>query len=526
MHLTYHFLRYLAPALSELFSGNTITACFSQSKDELILETEGIGGSQFLRAHLLPPQVFLGFPTQFHRAKRNTIGLFDSILGDKILSCRVFSYERALKFDLSSGKILVLKLHGNRSNFLLYSRNSLVPESVFRNEIQEDKTLDWRTLDRALDLSWDYFSLLEGNASQFLPTLGTVPRAWLKAQGYLEADLHTRWKYMQEVIDLLDCPLYSLVEEAGELYLSLLPAPQGLATFSDPIAACNELFYKALVLGNFEKEKNNLLKGLQDQLKRTSAYLKKSSEKLKELRESPPPSQLADLLMANLHVFTPSTREVDLLNFYTGEQVKVMLKPNQKPQDLAASLYRKSKNRKLELDQLEKTLAAKQVVAESLQATIAQLIEVSDFRGLKDFRKTSKDELPTPKNEASSPFKVFEYEGFIIWVGKSAKDNDEMLRSFVHKDDLWLHARQVAGSHVVIRRKGMPVVPQQVLERAASLAAFYSKLKTDSLSPVIVTEAKYVRKVKGSAPGSVVVAKEKVLLVAPKGPDQDTYSKK
>jgi predicted ribosome quality control (RQC) complex YloA/Tae2 family protein len=217
---------------------------------------------------------------------------------------------------------------------------------------------------------------------------------------------------------------------------------------------------------------------------------------------------------------------VDLLNFYTGEQIQVILKPKQKPQDLAASLYRKSKNRKLELDQLDKTLTAKAGVAESLQATIDQLLEVSDFRGLKAFRKTSKDELPQAKNEESSPFKVFEFEGFIIWVGKSAKDNDEMLRSFVHKDDLWLHARQVAGSHVVIRRKGMPVVPQQVLERAASLAAFYSKLKTDSLSPVIVTEAKYVRKVKGSAPGSVMVSKEKVILVAPKGPDQDTYSKK
>ena len=139
MHLTYHFLRYLAPALSELFSGNTIIACFSQSKDELILETEGKQGSQFLRAHLLPPQVYLGFPTQFHRAKRNTVGLFDAILGDKINSCRVFSYERALKFELSSGKILVLKLHGNRSNFLLYGRNSQVPDAVFRNEIQEDK---------------------------------------------------------------------------------------------------------------------------------------------------------------------------------------------------------------------------------------------------------------------------------------------------------------------------------------------------------------------------------------------------
>jgi predicted ribosome quality control (RQC) complex YloA/Tae2 family protein len=228
--------------------------------------------------------------------------------------------------------------------------------------------------------------------------------------------------------------------------------------------------------------------------------------------------------MANLHVFEDALGPVELENFYTGEPVKVNLKPKQKPQDLAASLYRKSKNRQLELDQLEKTLAAKNEQAIALQALLDRLSEASDFRGLKEFKKEHKEDLPATKNEVGSPFKVFEVEGFTIWVGKSAKDNDEMLRNFVHKDDLWLHARQVPGSHVIIRKKGMPAVPQQVVERAASLAAFYSKLKTDFLSPVIVTEVKFVRKVKGSAPGSVVVDREKVILVAPKGPDQDTAS--
>ncbi|MCU0402565.1 MAG: NFACT RNA binding domain-containing protein, partial [Algoriphagus sp.] len=122
--------------------------------------------------------------------------------------------------------------------------------------------------------------------------------------------------------------------------------------------------------------------------------------------------------------------------------------------------------------------------------------------------------------------KVFEFEGFTIWVGKSAKDNDEMLRGFARKEDIWLHARQAAGSHVLIKMRGITVVPQGVLERAAELAAFYSKLKSDTLAPVMYTEAKYVRKVKGSAPGSVMVDREKVILVAPKGPDQDTAAKK
>ncbi len=522
MHLTYHFLRFLAPALSDSFAGNTIVACFSQSKDELVFETEGAQGTQFIRAHLLPPQVYLSFPSEFHRAKRNSVSLFESLIGDQIRSCRVFSNERALKFELSSGKVLVFKLHGNRSNCLLYLPEAVEPEIWFRNVISEDKVLDWRTLDRNLDLSLEHFIQLEGNVSQFLPTLGPVPRAWLKQKGYLELDLNAKWDLIQELVDLLDSPLYTLVEKEGELQLSLLPETEAKATYADPIRACNELFYQALVLGSFEKEKNYLLKSYQDQLKRTEAYLKKSGEKLQELKDSPPPSQLADVIMANLHVFGETTREAELVNFYTGETVKVSLKPNQKPQDLAASLYRKSKNRQLEIDQLEKTLAAKKAQAKSLQSLLENLQKAQDFRALKKFKKDHKEDLPSSKTEVSSPFKVFEVEGFTIWVGKSAKDNDEMLRNYVHKDDLWLHARQVPGSHVIIRRKGMPSVPQQVVERAASLAAFYSKLKTDSLSPVIVTEAKFVRKVKGSAPGSVVVDKEKVILVAPKGPDQDT----
>jgi hypothetical protein len=522
MHLTYHFLRFLAPALSDSFAGNTIVACFSQSKDELVFETEGAQGTQFIRAHLLPPQVYLSFPSQFHRAKRNSVSLFESLIGDKIRSCRVFSNERALKFELSSGKVLVFKLHGNRSNCLLYLPEAVEPDVWFRNVISEDKILDWRTLDRQLDLSLEHFIQLEGNVSQFLPTLGPIPRAWLKQKGYLDLDLNAKWVLIQELLDLLDSPLYNLVEKEGELLLSLMLEPEAKATYSDPIQACNELFYQALVLGSFEKEKSSLLKSYQDQLKRTEGYLKKSGEKLQELKDSPPPSQLADVIMANLHVFGATTREAELVNFYTGGTVKVCLKPNQKPQDLAASLYRKSKNRQLEIDQLEKTLAAKKAQAKSLQCLLDNLQKAQDFRALKEFKKEHKEDIPSSKSEVSSPFKVFEVEGFTIWVGKSAKDNDEMLRNYVHKDDLWLHARQVPGSHVIIRRKGMPSVPQQVLERAASLAAFYSKLKTDSLSPVIVTEAKFVRKVKGSAPGSVVVDKEKVILVAPKGPDQDT----
>lgn len=85
---------------------------------------------------------------------------------------------------------------------------------------------------------------------------------------------------------------------------------------------------------------------------------------------------------------------------------------------------------------------------------------------------------------------------------------------------MWLHARMVAGSHVLIKKSITQIIPQQVLETAAQLAAYYSKSKTDSLAPVIYTPAKFVRKVKGSSPGSVVVDKEQVILVKPASPEE------
>ncbi|WP_296703080.1 NFACT RNA binding domain-containing protein [Algoriphagus sp.] len=526
MHLNYHFLKFLCPVLDEKFKGQKIISCFSQSKDELIFETEGEEGALWIRAHLKPPQIYLSFPDNFRRAKRNSINLFPELLEETINSCEVLSFERSFIFRLNSGKILLFKLHANRSNVLLFETDQKSPFRIFRNEISEDKNLDWKSLLVSLELTRERFDQLGGNASQFLPTLGKIPRSWLKEKGYPNLELDKKWELMEEIRDLLEAPLFALIETQEGIQLSLLPEDQAIKTFSNPIEATNELFYLALVKGNFEKEKNELLKKFQDQLKKTESYLTKATSKLEELKLSPPPSQLADIVMANLHEFRDTKQEVELFDFYSGKTVKVKLKPQQKPQDFAAQLYRKSKNRKLEWEQIEKTIQNKNQLKNELVSQIQNLNKVEEFRGLKTFKKEEVKEKSILKSPSSLPFKSFEIYGFQVWVGKSAKANDEMLRGFVHKDDLWLHARLVPGSHVVIKMKGFNNIPPMVLERAAELAAFYSKHKNESLAPVIYTEAKFVRKVKGSPDGSVKVDRENVIMVKPKGPDDSISNQK
>ena len=104
---------------------------------------------------------------------------------------------------------------------------------------------------------------------------------------------------------------------------------------------------------------------------------------------------------------------------------------------------------------------------------------------------------------------------FDIWIGKNAKNNDLLTQKYAHKDDLWLHAKDVTGSHVIIKQQPGKNFPEPVIEKAAQLAAYFSKMRTDSLCAVIYTPKKYVRKPKGLPEGAVIVDKEKVLLVEP-----------
>ena len=134
----------------------------------------------------------------------------------------------------------------------------------------------------------------------------------------------------------------------------------------------------------------------------------------------------------------------------------------------------------------------------------------------KDLVKLTKQKEVKQKKEKQEnlPYKVFHRDDFSIWVGKSAKHNDELLRR-MHKHDIWLHARDVAGSHVLIKNPNNAVAPVPVIEYAASLAAKFSKSKNESLAAVIYTKPAHIRKFKGALPGQVRVDREEVVLVEP-----------
>jgi predicted ribosome quality control (RQC) complex YloA/Tae2 family protein len=111
--------------------------------------------------------------------------------------------------------------------------------------------------------------------------------------------------------------------------------------------------------------------------------------------------------------------------------------------------------------------------------------------------------------------------GYDIFVGKNAANNDVLTFQYAKKNDIWLHARNSAGSHVVIRNKAEGIVPKPVLLVAAGIAAYYSKEKGSGMVAVAYTYKKFVRKPKGAAPGEVVMEKETVIDASPSIPQAE-----
>jgi len=261
----------------------------------------------------------------------------------------------------------------------------------------------------------------------------------------------------------------------------------------------------------FEEEKRKLLSHYQAEIKKTTAYLLKTEQALVQFKNAVPLEEIGHLLMANLHLIPLGVSEYELNDFYRNRPLKIKLKKDLSAQQNAEVYYRKAKNKKNEEQQLLEQLTKAKSKLEVLAQNLSLAGQAQTLKQLKLLRPES----TTKVSDKTGRFKQFQYEGFTILVGKNAANNDELTFKYSHKNDLWLHARDVSGSHVIIRYRQGTIFPKPVIEYAASLAAYYSKAKGSSLVPVVYCERKFVRKPKGAAPGEVLHQKSEMIMAEP-----------
>ncbi|MCC3159863.1 NFACT RNA binding domain-containing protein [Hymenobacter sp. 15J16-1T3B] len=524
MHNNYYFLRLLAPALSRQLAGCRVTACFSQEKDELVVgllrpHAAPEAAEWWLKVRLAGTQPLLSLPESFHRARQNSVDLLPELLGQEVEQVSVLPNDRVLQLHFRSGGALWLKLFGPHANAVFYPAPA-APAQLFQQRFTADAGL--REVPIRPEPSPAHVAA-HPDPARLYPTLGEVPRYWLRQRGYDAAPPAERLALLQAVLALLAQPsqLY-IVNLEGRTRLSLLPVGEVEQILPpDPVAALRAFVPLLLGRGAYEGELRQLRQSLEKRADEAATSASMARRRLYALEHEASYRQTADLIMANLHQIPAGAAQVEVLDFYQNDQPRLIkLKPSETPQRTAQNLYRKAKNQQIEQQQLRERADRRETEALWCLERLEELAALPDLRQLRAWRKQhGLDPAVQAKAAASElPFKVFEDSGFTILVGRNAQNNDLLTQRYAHKDDLWLHAKDVSGSHVVIRQRPGHAVPTPVVERAAQLAAWYSRRQNDSLCPVTVTPKKFVRKPRGAAPGQVVVEREKVMLVVPANP--------
>ncbi len=513
MHNNYYFLRQLSARLHERIVGYSVVSCFSQNKDELIIELNHSHDSFFIKANLTPGLGGLSFPINFHRARKNSIDLFKETILKKVKTVNQFENERSFSLELEGDHSLLFKMHGNFAN-VLYLKDRHVTK-IFRNHLQSDFEIVPDKLNRQIDFGEENFYKNDSSLRSVYFTFGKSAWEYLEEKNFDSLQKETQWLLLEQTLGLLLEPTYYLIESKGKLIFSLLPFGKIIKEFHDPIIAINE--FSDRLIGNhvFDKEKSGLLRHLAARLKSNNSYLEKNSLKLSELANDHRYQLWADLLMANLNAIKAGQENVFFPSFYDDSIVQIKLKRELNPQKNAEVFYHKAKNQQIEINKLKEAIAQKENEIAKLESRIQSLSSIEELKELKKISAAAGFNKKSNGQVENLPFHEFEFKGYKILVGRNAEANDKLTLKYSYKEDLWLHAKDVAGSHVLIKHQSGKNFPKEVIDYAAGLAAYNSKRKNESLCPVAFTPKKFVRKRKGDPAGMVVVEREEVILVEP-----------
>lgn len=231
-----------------------------------------------------------------------------------------------------------------------------------------------------------------------------------------------------------------------------------------------------------------------------------------------------DLLQANLYRIERGAEFADVENFYDeqGRTLRIKLDPSISPAANAQKYYKdyqKAKNAEIALAEQIKNGREELEYIESVLDTVdraeteRELSQIRDELTDQGYLKPQKGKQR--RQEKLAPLEFMSSDGFKIFVGRNNRQNDKLTLKTAAKNDMWLHTKDIHGSHVIIESGGRDISDTAVFE-AARLAAYNSKARHSDKVPVDYTLVRYVSKPNGSKPGMVIYVNNKTIYVTPK----------
>ncbi len=503
--LTAFDIHFLAVELSSLLTGKAVKSIVFRSGDYYFT----VDDIKFKFS------VFRGSPYLTHCDKitsgQNRLNI---IYGGVIQKVNQIRSDRLLGFEIVSFDRL-----GKRKTYCLYLeiyKNGNIVMTDSQNKIMFSHRKSYSSGDIYKPGSKSGFSLLDHDLSKEITRENIEQIIELKTfQHSAVFEKLSGYDTNKFIDNCLRKPQYGLLhDKAGE--------PAGFVSYGPPYReglvfepSDSLLDTITLYIDSLAEDKKPHIVDYQKMIKKAEKKLAAIAAELAETENYKRYRMNGELILANMHTIKKGQTRVELENHDAGDDsekiVTIALEQSLPPDKNAAAYFDKARKLETAIPIISKRYEKQKAEIERLKKLDSGEIE-DDFQA----RKTAR---AGKQYQSKIPFKQYDFgNGWRAYAGKSAKSNDQLTFGFANKDDLWFHAWQTHGSHVILRapQKGM-AADHNLLLKAASLAAYLSKAKSSSKVPVIYTEVRYLRKVK-KVPGKAIYANEKELMVEPVSP--------
>lgn len=571
------FLSMVKKELEPLVGGR-VDKISQPSREEIVIALRTRGGNEKLlfsasagsaRVHITKksienPKV----PPMFCMLMRKHLG------NGRLLGIRQDGLERILYFDFEAMNelgdmvtvTLAAEIMGRCSNIVMINAEGKIIDSIKRVDPEMSRErpvlpgmtysypprgerLDFRTC-TAGDIETSLGTLPDGDAAKSLVKIfegisPIVAREWVyyaaKGNDAAKSDICG---------ETLECLAFAVEQTARECSegkcvftvlkdadgglkdFSFMPILQygGLMTTKEMSSACEllDFFYAERdSVSRMKQRSQDLYKLLQNVSERTARRLANQREELKVSAERDKLKLMGDLISANLYRVEKGMSSVAVENFYEEgcPEIKIKLDPMLTPSKNMQkyySEYRKADTaEKILTEQIakgEEELAYIDSVFDALTRTQSE-DEVNELRqelSEQGYIRSSKLKGKPPKSRP--PLEFTSPDGFTVLVGRNNKQNDQLTTKTADKTDIWLHTKDITGSHVIIRAEGKEV-PDSTVLWAARVAAFHSRAKSSSQVPVDYVPVRFVKKPSGAKPGMVIFTNNRTLYVTPLDPN-------
>lgn len=488
----------------------------------------------------------------------------------KLMDIRQDGFERILYFDFDSANemgdicrfTLAIEIMGRHSNLILINSENKIVDSIKRvGQDMSSVRMILPGMTYTLPPKEQRFSLIDNKSSEICNGVKdypkyTLPKALMKViEGISpvfarEAEFYTAKgeelvveNMTDEHFDRLNFFIKKTASDlkSGENKYTVLRTKDGLLKdfcfcdisqygnlmitkqFESPCEVLDYFYSQRDSVARMKQKAQDLFKLLMNTIDRISRRTANQRQELKECAEREKLKKCGDLIMSNLYRIEKGQGSVEVEDFYEPDCpiIKIKLDKRLNPSQNAQKYYREY--RKLDTAEKKLTGLIKEGEEELLYidsvfdsltraTTEGEVAELRTELAEQGYVKLSRVKGKPPK--AMPPMKFISSNGYEILVGRNNKQNDKLTCKTADKTDIWLHTKEITGSHTIIRCNGENPPENTILE-AAIIAAYHSKGRNSSQVPVDFTLIKNVKKPTGAKPGMVIFTSNQTLYVTP-----------